>query len=103
MPGTVSASEAPRVMVSHRVLAHPPTLTSVSTGVESRDLVPGGKPIGPSPHGLRGANVYTTFLADVAGMGGTFGGYDGPCPPANDVRAYRYIVHVLALDVPTLG
>ncbi len=103
-PGTVIAREAPRTTVFHWVLADiPSTLTSLSTGVESRGLVPGGKPVGPTPHGRRGANVFTTFLANVAGMGGTYGGYDGPCPPANDERIHRYIVRVLALDIPTLG
>lgn len=103
-PGVVIALEAPRMRVFHWVLADiPPTLAALPPGVEGDDLVPGGKPIGPTPHGLRGANVFTTFLAGTQGMAGTYGGYDGPCPPGNDRRAHRYVVRVVALDVATLG
>jgi hypothetical protein len=36
-------------------------------------------------------------------MSGTYGGYDGPCPPFNDARVHGYRFAVYALDVPTLG
>ncbi|WP_238858330.1 YbhB/YbcL family Raf kinase inhibitor-like protein [Faunimonas pinastri] len=103
-PGTIIARNAPRMRVFHWVLADiPPAITAIPAGVESPGLVPGGKPIGTTPYGLRGTNVFTSFLADVKGMAGTYGGYDGPCPPANDVRPHRYIVRVMALDIATLG
>lgn len=76
---------------------------SIGEGAESEGLVLGGKPVGLTPHGLRGANVYTSFLAKTDGMAGTYGGYDGPCPPTNDQRVHHYILEVVALDVVTLG
>ena len=35
-------------------------------------------------------------------MGGTYGGYDGPCPPWNDALVHRYHFTVYALDVESL-
>lgn len=103
-PGVTIPADAPRISVFHWVLADvPAALTSLAPGAESDGLTPGGKPIGQTPHGLRGANVYTTFLAKVDGMAGTYGGYDGPCPPVNDARVHSYVVRVFALDVETLG
>jgi Raf kinase inhibitor-like YbhB/YbcL family protein len=103
-PGTIIAADAPRVAVYHWVLDDiPASITSLASGVESDGLVPHGKPIGENGHGRRGANVYTTFLASNAEMAGTYGGYDGPCPPVNDERPHRYVVRIFALDVPSLG
>ncbi|MBY3032711.1 YbhB/YbcL family Raf kinase inhibitor-like protein [Rhizobium leguminosarum] len=103
-PGTTIPADAPRISVFHWVLADIPAGTmSIGEGAESEGLVLGGKPVGVTPHGLRGANVYTSFLATTDGMGGTYGGYDGPCPPVNDQRIHHYTLKVVALDVPTLG
>lgn len=102
--GVVIPRGAPRTRVFHWVLVDmPASVRALPPGVEGDGLVPGGKPVGPTPHGLRGANVFTTFLAGVPGMAGTYGGYDGPCPPKNDEREHRYTVRVVALDVATLG
>lgn len=102
--GITIPADAPRISVFHWVLADiPPTITSLAAGVESEGQVLGGKPIGPTSHGLRGANAYTMFFAKVNGMSGTYGGYDGPCPPVNDQRVHRYTIRVIALDVKTLG
>ena len=102
--GVTIPAGAPRISVFHWVLADvPPAITALAPGVESEGLTPGGKPIGPTSHGLRGANAYTTFLAKVEGMAGTYGGYDGPCPPVNDERVHHYTIRVVALDVKTLG
>jgi Raf kinase inhibitor-like YbhB/YbcL family protein len=35
-------------------------------------------------------------------MGGDYFGYDGPYPPANDLRTHRYFFRVFALDVEKL-
>lgn len=35
-------------------------------------------------------------------MAGSYGGYDGPCPPRNDERPHRYVVEIFALDVGSL-
>ncbi|MGX1307058.1 Raf kinase inhibitor-like YbhB/YbcL family protein [Amorphus suaedae] len=103
-PGVTIATDAPRVTIHHWVLVDIPAWQSgLARGVESERLVAGGKPIGRTDHGLRGANVFTAFLAGNADMAGTYGGYDGPCPPTNDLRAHRYRIEVFALDVPTLG
>jgi Raf kinase inhibitor-like YbhB/YbcL family protein len=103
-PGTTIPANAPRISVFHWVLADIPAgVTSIGVAAEGEGLVPGGKPIGVTPHGLRGANVYTSFLAETNGMAGTYGGYDGPCPPINDQRMHHYTLTVAALDVATLG
>jgi len=101
--GVTIPADAPRISVFHWVLVDvPPTTTSLAAGIESEGLTPGGKPVGPTSHGLRGANAYTMFLAKVEGMAGTYGGYDGPCTPVNDNRVHHYTIRVLALDVKTL-
>ncbi|WP_426413358.1 YbhB/YbcL family Raf kinase inhibitor-like protein [Bradyrhizobium ganzhouense] len=103
-PGVTIPTEAPRISVFHWVLTDIPlTITSLAKGIESEKQVLGGKPVGPTSHGLRGANAYTMFFANVSGMSGTYGGYDGPCPPVNDERIHRYTIRVIALDVKTLG
>jgi len=102
--GTMIAADAPRVSVFHWVLKDiPASSRALPQGIESEGFVPGGKPAGKMGHGVRGANVYTTFLADTPGMAGVYAGYDGPCPPVNDLRVHRYIVRIFALDVETLG
>jgi Raf kinase inhibitor-like YbhB/YbcL family protein len=103
-PGTTIPADAPRISVFHWVLADIPAgVTSIGEGAEGEGLVPGGKPVGGTHHGLRGANVYTSFLAKTDGMAGTYGGYDGPCPPINDQRIHHYTLKVAALNVATLG
>ncbi|MQB04620.1 YbhB/YbcL family Raf kinase inhibitor-like protein [Agrobacterium tumefaciens] len=103
-PSTTIPADAPRIGVFHWILTDIPAgITSIGEGAESEGLVLGGKPIGMTPHGLRGANVYTSFLAKTDGMAGTYGGYDGPCPPMNDQRVHHYTLEVVALDVATLG
>lgn len=103
-PDTKIPADAPRISIYHWVLVDiPETITKLPAGIESEGLVPRGKPIGAMEHGLRGANVFTTFLAGDENMAGTYGGYDGPCPPTNDERVHRYVFRVFALDVPSLG
>ncbi|RBP16829.1 hypothetical protein DFR50_104106 [Roseiarcus fermentans] len=102
--GVTIPAAAPRVRVFHWALVDvPSSRTALAQGEDGDRLVPGGKPVGETGHGRRGANVYTTFLANVHGMAGLYGGYDGPCPPANDERVHRYSIRVIALDVATLG
>ena len=72
-------------------------------GEESAGFEPKGHPIGPTDHGLRGANVYTHYYPKDSPLAGPRGGYDGPCPPRNDRVAHRYVTQVYALDVPSLG
>jgi Raf kinase inhibitor-like YbhB/YbcL family protein len=100
---TVPAS-LPRADFSHWVLVDIPAATSeIAEGADSDGVTPHGKPVGPTPLGVRGKNDYTGWFAGDAEMEGTYGGYDGPCPPWNDEVAHRYTFTVYALDIETLG
>jgi phosphatidylethanolamine-binding protein (PEBP) family uncharacterized protein len=35
-------------------------------------------------------------------MAGEYYGYDGPCPPWNDLRVHTYVFTLYALDIPRL-
>jgi Raf kinase inhibitor-like YbhB/YbcL family protein len=103
-PGVTISADTPRVPFIHWVLVDiPPSITALKRGAEGDGFVPKGKPIGPTPHGLRGANVYSHFYPADSELAGTRGGYDGPCPPHNDIVPHRYVTRVYALDVSTLG
>jgi len=103
-PGIVIPADAPRITVYHWVLDDiPAAVTALAPGEDSQKLTPHGKPVGQTAHGRRGANAYTSFLAAVPALSGTYGGYDGPCPPVNDERPHRYTVQVFALDLASLG
>ncbi len=81
----------------------PAARTVLAEAQDSNGVTPRGKPIGPTPHGRRGRNSYTSWFEGDADMAGTYGGYDGPCPPWNDERVHRYRFTVYALDVENLG
>jgi len=103
-PGVWISVGAPRQTIYHWVLADiPPDCTFLPEGAESTEMVPKGKPYGPVPHGVRGINAYTQLFASDPEMAGSYGGYDGPYPPPNDLRLHHYTVRVMALNVPTLG
>ncbi len=103
-PGVVIAEHAPRQPFHHLVLVDvPPSVTRLATGGDSQGVTPGGKPLGPTPHGVRGQNDYARFFNANPETTGPWGGYDGPCPPVNDARVHRYAFRVFALDVPSLG
>ena len=60
-----------------------------------------GKPGPAAPNGTRhGLNDYTKWFAGDENMRGDYYGYDGPCPPWNDLRLHRYVFTLYALDVP---
>jgi Raf kinase inhibitor-like YbhB/YbcL family protein len=102
-PGVTISADTPRVPFIHWVLIDiPPSITALQRGAEGAGFVAKGKPIGPTDHGLRGANVYSHFYPESSELAGTRGGYDGPCPPHNDTVPHRYVTRVYALDVPTL-
>jgi len=103
-PGVTLDAETPRVPFIHWVLIDiPPMITRLRRGEESAGFVLKGNPIGPTNHGVRGANVYSHYYPKDSTLAGLRGGYDGPCPPHNDVVAHRYVTRVYALDVSTLG
>ena len=51
---------------------------------------------------VEGINGYTGFMAGDPDMAGTYGGYDGPCPPWNDELLHHYHFRLFALDVDSL-
>jgi Raf kinase inhibitor-like YbhB/YbcL family protein len=103
-PGVVIPKDAPRITFIHWVLVDiPPAVTRLEAGVESSGIARDQHALGATDHGLRGANVYSGFYPKGSPLAGVRGGYDGPCPPNNDLKAHRYVTRVYALDVPTLG
>lgn len=80
----------------------PASTTEIAEGALSDGVTPKGKAPGQSTHGLQGVNDFTDFLKGSP-LEGTYGGYDGPCPPWNDEAVHHYHVTVYALDVENLG
>jgi hypothetical protein len=80
----------------------PPTVSEIPGGAVSDDVTVGGKAVGESEYGRQGRNDYTSWFSDDEAMAGTYGGYDGPCPPWNDERIHRYRFTLYALDLERL-
>ena len=101
--GRVVSDDLPRVDFFHWLVANVPSdCTGLPESIASRAVTPGGKPVGDVGYGTVGANTYTHWFASHEAMGGTYGGYDGPCPPWNDALVHRYHFTVYALSVPEL-
>lgn len=99
---TVSA-DLERTTFYHWVLVDvPPDVRELEAGLDSDGVTPRGKSVGPRDYGVRGRNDYTDWFAGDEDMEGTYGGYDGPCPPWNDELLHHYHFRVYALDVETL-
>lgn len=80
-----------------------PDLREIAEGACSDGPTKGGKRAPAGPDGSRqGANSYGGWFGDDPDMGGTYLGYDGPSPPANDLRVHRYCFRKSALDVDAL-
>ncbi len=96
-------SDLPRVTFFHWLLLDLPTdSSSLPAGAFSSGITPRGKagPDVPGHAGLRqGVNDYTGWFAGHPDMGGTYFGYDGPCPPWNDTIVHHYHFTLYALDV----
>ena len=105
MEGRTVPASLPRADFAHWLLADLPSdTTAVAEGASSSGVTPGGKPVdGGELGGVVGANDYTSWFEGDADMGGTYGGYDGPCPPSNDEIVHHYVFTVHALDVASLG
>ncbi len=105
-PGVTIKSDSPRQNIYHWALIDiPPEVNRLAPGDDGDGLVPGGKPVGPSKAGVRGVNDYWYLFNNPKAapeLHGPYGGYDGPCPPANDERVHNYRFIVYALDTPTL-
>jgi Raf kinase inhibitor-like YbhB/YbcL family protein len=107
--GRTVAAELPRAEFFHWTLVDiPVAIDTISAGMFSELVTPHGKP-GPqvpflvkngTEHQLRqGINDYTSWFATDPDMAGEYYGYDGPCPPWNDLRAHTYVFTLYALDV----
>jgi Raf kinase inhibitor-like YbhB/YbcL family protein len=106
-PGVTIPPDAPRMNIYHWVLIDiDAALHQIPEGVEGESFIPGGKPIGVTPYGVRGTNDYWPYFNNnariPAAMKGPYGGFDGPCPPSNDLLVHRYVFEVFALDVSSL-
>ncbi|MEL6343742.1 MAG: YbhB/YbcL family Raf kinase inhibitor-like protein [Myxococcota bacterium] len=101
--GRAVPADLPRITFFHWLAANiPADQTGIDEGVGSNGVTPGGKPVGDAGYGTLGANNYTQWFAGDPQMAGTYGGYDGPCPPWNDSIIHHYHFTVYALDVATL-
>jgi Raf kinase inhibitor-like YbhB/YbcL family protein len=103
--GRTVPSDLPRITFAHWLLVDlPADLNALDEAAEGSGIVARGKPVeGGALGGIRGANDFTSWFEGDAEMGGTYGGYDGPCPPWNDSIMHHYTYAVHALDVPSLG
>jgi phosphatidylethanolamine-binding protein (PEBP) family uncharacterized protein len=107
-PGVTIPVDAPRQKIYHwELIDIAPTVTRLAPGADGDGFVPGGKPIGATALGVRGTNDYWPLFNKnpnmPPAMKGPYGGFDGPCPPANDALVHTYRFQVYALDVPSLG
>lgn len=99
--GKTVPADLERTDFYHWVLLNvPPSVRELAEGEDSRGVTAGGKEVGQTEYGVRGRNDYTAWFAGDDEMEGTYGGYDGPCPPWNDERLHHYHFRVYALDVP---
>ena len=94
----------PRTNFYHWILVDlPPSHGEIAEAAYSEGVTPKGKGGPAAPGGLRqGANDFTGWFAGSEDMGGTYHGYDGPCPPWNDEALHHYHFTLYALDVERL-
>lgn len=103
--GRVVPASLPRVDFFHWILIDlPPDTPAIERGEFSEGVTPRGKPGPHAPRGARqGINDYTGWFAGDRDMAGNYFGYDGPCPPWNDVLLHHYVFTLYALDVARLA
>ncbi len=102
--GKTVPADLPRVRFYHWLLVDIPAgVGGLDEGAASQGVTARGKSVGKTEHGVTGKNDYTGWFAGDADMEGTYGSYDGPCPPWNDSIIHHYHFEVFALDVETLG
>jgi Raf kinase inhibitor-like YbhB/YbcL family protein len=98
--GRVVSASLPRADFHHWVMIDiPSNVHEIAAGECSNGIVAGGKKTFPGPRGSRqGVNDYTSWFAQDPDMAGTYRGYDGPCPPWNDLRVHHYHFNIYALS-----
>lgn len=94
-------ADLPRAEFVHWLMVDiPANVTEIAEGSSSAGVVPKGKTAPKGPEGSRqGVNDYTSWFNGDANMGGTYLGYDGPCPPWNDSIGHRYTFTIHATDL----
>lgn len=94
-------ADLPRVDFFHWVLVDiAASARHIPEGADSSGVTPRGKATEPGPHGSRrGRNNYSDWFTGDPDMGGSYLGYDGPCPPWNDQRLHHYHFSLYALDL----
>jgi Raf kinase inhibitor-like YbhB/YbcL family protein len=98
--GRVVPATLPRADFHHWAIVDiPANVAEIAAGECSSGIVAGGKRNLTGPAGSRqGVNDYTSWFSSDADMSGSYRGYDGPCPPWNDMLAHRYHFTVYALS-----
>ena len=94
-------ADLPRVSFTHWIMVDiDAQKREIAEGACSSEITPGGKQDPKGPKGSRqGRNDYTDWFAGDPDMGGTYLGYDGPCPPWNDSIVHRYVFTLYATDL----
>jgi hypothetical protein len=94
-------AELPRADFVHWVMVDIPTqVSAIAEGEFSQAVTPKGKKQPRGPEGSRqGLNDYSGWFKGDKNMGGTYLGYDGPCPPWNDSIPHHYHFAVFATDL----
>ena len=102
--GVEIPADQPRTDFVHWVMADiPAAVDGIAAGSASDGVTKAGKRDPSGPEGSRqGLNDYTGWFAGDPDMGGDWLGYDGPYPPANDLRLHRYVFRLFALDTGRL-
>jgi len=99
----VSADRARGSFVHWLLLDIPAETTEIAAGSHSAAVTARGKSGPGAGVGIRhGINDYTNWFVGDPDMEGTYFGYDGPCPPWNDMLPHRYVFTIYALATPTL-
>jgi Raf kinase inhibitor-like YbhB/YbcL family protein len=76
---------------------------AIAAGALSSGVTERGKTDNATSPMRQGVNDYTGWFSGDAAMAGDYYGYDGPCPPWNDLRLHHYIFRIYALDLPRLA
>jgi Raf kinase inhibitor-like YbhB/YbcL family protein len=105
--GKKLSSRLKRVDFYHWVLVD---ISADAVGIQEGEFSDGVTPRGKSgpagPRGTRqGVNDYTNWFSGDEDMGGSYFGYDGPCPPWNDtvVHHYHFTLYALGLERCPVG